>query len=107
MNKTPSKDDLADLLKKMAATGADVIKIVTKAKSVEDNLRILDLIPNARTLGVEIIALAMGPHGKMSRIMSPLLGAYLTFASLEAGQESASGQIPANEIKQILNRLSP
>jgi 3-dehydroquinate dehydratase len=33
------------------------------------------------------------------------LGGYLTFASLEEGQESADGQIPAKEMRRMLNIL--
>jgi 3-dehydroquinate dehydratase len=36
-----------------------------------------------------------------------LLGGYLTFASLEPGEESAPGQIPAGEMRRILDLLSP
>jgi len=102
LNKTPSKETLSDLLRKMAATGADVVKIVTRARTWEDNFTILQLIPKARAMGIQMIALAMGPMGRMSRIMSPIMGGFLTFASLEEGQESASGQIPALEMRNLL-----
>jgi len=48
----------------------------------------------------------MGPLGRISRIACPLMGGYMTFASLEKGQESASGQIPAPDMKKILEMLS-
>jgi 3-dehydroquinate dehydratase len=34
------------------------------------------------------------------------MGGYLTFASLEKGEESASGQIPVREMKKILDMIS-
>jgi 3-dehydroquinate dehydratase/shikimate dehydrogenase len=43
--------------------------------------------------------------GRISRIASPLFGGYLTFASLEEGEESADGQIPVTEMKRILDIL--
>ena len=107
LNGTPSRKKLEDLLGKMAATGADILKIITRARATEDNLRVLALIPFAQNLGIEIIAFAMGPLGRISRIASPLMGGYLTFASLERGQESASGQIPAKEMKKIMELLRP
>ena len=106
-NSTPSKDKLEALLKNMAATGADIVKIVTWARRWEDNLRILELIPKAQAIGIKIIAFCMGPLGRMSRIASPLMGGHITFASLESGEESASGQIPAPDMKKILEILSP
>lgn len=48
----------------------------------------------------------MGPAGRISRIAGPLFGGYLTFASLEEGQESADGQIPVLETRKILEILS-
>lgn len=102
---TPSRKKLEDIFKTLAATGADIVKIVTRARAPEDNLRVLDLIPIAQKVGVNIIAFCMGPMGRISRIASPLFGGYLTFASLEAGQESADGQIPVIQMKDILKAL--
>ena len=104
---TPSKEKLEDLFGKMTATGADVVKIVTRAGALADNLTVLGLIPLAQKMGVEIVALCMGPLGRMSRIACPLLGGAFTFASLKKGEESASGQVPATEMKMMLEALSP
>ena len=106
-NGTPSKEKLEDLFRKMAATGADMVKIVTHARTRADNLTVLGLIPLAQKMGVEIVALCMGPLGHISRVACPLLGGAFTFASLEKGQESASGQVTATEMKMMLEALSP
>lgn len=102
---TPSRKKLEDIFRTLAATGADIVKIVTRARAPEDNLHVLDLIPIAQKVGVKIIAFCMGPMGRISRIASPLFGGYLTFASLEEGQESADGQIPVIQMKDILKAL--
>ncbi len=102
---TPTSDQLEAIFKEMAATGADVVKIVTQAHDPDDNLRVLNLIPLAKAMGVEVIPFCMGATGRMSRIASPLLGGYLTFAALEADQESAAGQIPVREMRKILETL--
>jgi 3-dehydroquinate dehydratase type I len=103
---TPSWRSLQGLLKRMAAVGSSLVKIVTQACTVEDNLRVLRLIPEAAGMGLGIIAFCLGPLGRISRIASPLLGGYLTFASLETGEESAPGQIPAGEMRRVLSLLS-
>jgi 3-dehydroquinate dehydratase type I len=103
---TPSRKALERLLGKMTATGTDVIKIVTRARNPEDNWRVLCLIPKARGLGIDIIAFCMGRDGRISRIVSPLMGGYLTFASLGPGEESADGQIPAGTMRQILEEIA-
>jgi 3-dehydroquinate dehydratase type I len=104
---TPPKEKLERIFEELAGTGADIIKIVTQANSMIDNLRVLDLIPKARERGIKIIAFCMGRFGKISRIFSHLMGGYLTFASLEGGEESAAGQIPVEEMKRIMKVLSP
>ena len=106
LNRTPSPEVLTNLLGKMAATGADIVKIVTRAREIEDNRTILDLFPLARRLGIPLIAFCLGSQGRISRILSPLLGGFLTFASLEEGEESAEGQLPVREVWEILNRLT-
>ena len=106
MDATPSSERLEDIFRKLAATEADVIKIITRAVTPEDNIRVLNLIPMAQKLGVKIITFCMGPVGRISRIASPLVGGYLTFASLEKGEESADGQIPAIQLRKILGTLA-
>jgi 3-dehydroquinate dehydratase type I len=102
---TPFKEDLQEIFNRMAASGAEIIKIVTQATAPEDNLRVINLIPHARKFGVEIIAFCMGPLGRISRLASPLMGGYLTFCSLEKGEESADGQLPALEMKRVMALL--
>jgi 3-dehydroquinate dehydratase type I len=106
LNGTPSREKLEEDFRNMVATGADIMKIVTRARKPEDNLRVLDLIPFARNLGIEIVTFCMGPMGRLSRIASPLLGGYLTFASLEQGEESADGQIPVAEMRNLMEALT-
>jgi len=103
---TPSAETLREMFRKMAATGADVVIIVTRAKTWEDTLRVLALIPQAQSVGVRIIAFAMGSMGRISRVFAHLMGGFLTFAALEVGEESASGQIPVREMKKIVHILS-
>jgi 3-dehydroquinate dehydratase type I len=106
LNGTSSREALDGILRKMAGSGADIVKIVTYAKAWEDTLGVLGLIPEARSLGVKIIAFAMGPMGRISRVLAHLMGGFLTFASLEVGEESASGQISIGEMKKVLEILS-
>jgi 3-dehydroquinate dehydratase type I len=103
---TPTSNELERIFRDCTATGAPVVKIVTMAKNWEDNLRVLELIPKAQAQGVKVIAFCMGPKGRISRILSHLMGGYVNFVTLEAGQESAAGQIPAMEMKEILEHFA-
>ncbi len=103
--RTLSPRALRGLYGRMMRYGADVIKIVTLARTFEDNLKILSLIPYAREKKQEIVALCMGEKGKMSRIFAPLMGAAWTYASSDKKRTSAPGQLTAGELKQIWERL--
>ena len=100
---TPALEVLSEIVKKQRLQGADICKIVTTAHNLEDNLTLLKLI--RQNAGIRLVAFGMGDEGKLSRIFSPLAGAYFTFASLETGKESASGQIPAGEMRKIYDLI--
>ena len=102
---TPDTEHLEEILQKMLDQEADVIKIVAMAQVPEDNLRLLSLIPQALARGREIIAFCMGPAGKWSRVVAPLLGSFLTFAPFTKKGASAPGQLTVNEVKRLWKML--
>ena len=104
-HRTPSPKELQRLFGQMVRSGADVIKIVPFARSWEDNLSILSLIPFAREKRQKIVAFCMGEKGKMSRVFSPFLGAAWTYASLSRVKASAPGQLTIDEMKEIWKML--
>jgi 3-dehydroquinate dehydratase type I len=104
---TPSERTLHKRFNACRKLGADIVKIVTHAHTVEDNLKTLGLIPYARERNQAIIALCMGEQGKISRIIAPLLGSLLSYASLDKGAESAFGQLTVAEMQQIYQILQP
>ena len=101
--KTPSFKTLKDIFHDCMESGASVAKIVTLAKSPEDNFTVLSLIPYARNIRKDIIAFCMGEEGRESRIMAPLLGSHLSFASLNQGLASAPGQLTVDEMAEAMN----
>src|SRR5262249_46574426 len=48
-----------------------------------------------------VIPIAMGESGKWTRILGLAHGAFLTYASLETGKETASGQITVDEMHDV------
>jgi 3-dehydroquinate dehydratase type I len=89
----------------MIRLGADVVKIVPFARSWEDNLNILSLIPLAKEKKQKIVAFCMGEKGKISRIFSPFLGAAWTYASLSQSKVSAPGQLTVRELRMIWEKM--
>jgi len=102
---TPAHLTLLKYFKESVQAGARVVKIATLARTPEDNLAVLSLIPYARRHDQEIVAFCMGEQGRISRVMAPLLGALFTFASLRRGAETAPGQLSVGEMKQIFKIL--
>ncbi len=104
LDKTPSLHDMKGIVRRQLEAGADVCKVVTTAQRFEDNLAILQLIsefPKAR-----IVSLAMGPLGFASRVLCPLVGGDFTYASIEQGRESASGQITVRELRKLYGMVA-
>ncbi len=94
-------EDFNPLYETMCELPGEIIKIVTYARDLGDNLKMFELLKRARQEKQKLIGLCMGDLGEISRILSPLFGGFLTFGSLESGQESAPGQIPATTLKDI------
>lgn len=103
---TPPARALRKKLRELMAFEADVVKLVTRAESVADAFRVLELIPAAGRRGQEIVAFAMGPRGRASRLLSVLMGACWTFAALAAGAESAPGQLTVAQTRQSIPVLT-
>ena len=101
---TLSLSELNSVFEREIASGADVCKIVTTAKRIEDNLTLLNFTSTACNKA-KIVCFAMGELGKVSRLLSPLFGGYFTFASLERGSETAAGQMTIQEIKTAYELL--
>ncbi len=97
-NLTPKRAELAEILDRERASGADLCKIVTTARKLEDNLTLLNFITLA-SKNSAIVCFAMGELGKVSRLLSPLFGGFLAFAALEHGNETAPGQMTLREMR--------
>jgi len=102
---TPETAALDHIFSDMLAQEADVLKLVTQARTPEDNLRVLTLIPRAHAAGKDIIAFCMGPLGKWSRMAAAFLGSFITFAPFNPKQASAPGQVTVNEMRRLWKML--
>jgi len=101
---TPSLEQLSGTVHLQLAAGADICKVVTMANSVYDNLEVLKL-PGLFPW-VDIISFAMGPVGALSRVLSPLAGGYLTYASMDESGGSAPGQMSIEALHKIYRMIS-
>ena len=100
---TPPLNSLREMVQRQLEAGADICKVVTTAQRPEDNLTVLQLIsefPKTR-----VVSLAMGPLGFASRVLCPLVGGDFTYASIEQGKESASGQMTVRGLRRIYETM--
>ena len=99
--RTPSKDKLIDIFKKMRIY-SNYIKIVTTAINTIDALRMLDLYEN--TSVSNLIAFCMGEAGLISRIMCPIIGrSPFTYAALE--ESIAPGQLTIKQMRTMYDKI--
>ncbi|KAK6913821.1 SDH, C-terminal [Dillenia turbinata] len=97
---TPSIEDLGNLVARIQATGADIVKIATTALDVTDVARMFQITVHSQ---VPIIGLVMGERGLISRVLCPKFGGYLTFGTLEVGKVSAPGQPTLKDLVNLFN----
>lgn len=90
---------------RLAATGAEIIKIAVQADDIIDAIPVWKLLEHVRRYGElspqRVIPIAMGQAGKWTRVLGLAYGAYLTYGSLDDGDETAPGQITARDLIEI------
>ena len=76
--------DLIDRVRAMRATGAEIVKVAITARSLSDNLRLLQLERAGKT-----VLVGMGPAGVPTRVLAAHFHSYWSYA----GDGHAPGQI--------------
>jgi 3-dehydroquinate dehydratase type I len=101
---TPSMAELEKIVESQMKVGADICKLVTTANSIDDSLSCL-LLTSKMSRKAKVLCLAMGKMGILSRVLCPLFGAQFTYASVEKGRETASGQLSISDLKKLYRKL--
>jgi len=96
--KTPSFEELLNVVKKEKEIG-DIAKFAVMPNTYEDTLTVLRVILEAQNT----IGISMGEIGKYTRVVAPLLGSPITFASIN--KKSAPGQLNIKTTIDILGNL--
>ena len=102
-NKTPSKEEILNRLKKMLKLGADIPKIAVMPNSRQDVLTLLSatLEMTEKYADRPVITMSMAGTGVVSRLTGETFGSALTFGA--ASKASAPGQISVVKLQQVLN----
>ena len=91
---------LEDAAGHIAAFEPEIIKVVSTAQTLADNLAVLRLLED-HSARYCIVAMAMGEEGLVSRVLGPRAGSAFTFASLADGAETAAGQVTARALRTL------
>lgn len=91
---------LEETLEKMRKFPADFYKIVTTATTLSDNVTMMKFLEKEGDKH-SLIGLCMGEQGIISRVLGVRAGSAFTFASVGPGEETAPGQVTAQELRNV------
>jgi 3-dehydroquinate dehydratase/shikimate dehydrogenase len=91
---------LEETLDKMVAISADYYKIVSTATTLYDNVTMMKFLEK-RSDKHSLIGLCMGEQGIISRVLGVRAGSIFTFGAAKSGEETAPGQVPFNELRDV------
>ncbi len=83
----------------MLSSGARYVKLVATANDSSDVLRLLDL--QAANADGRVSVFGMGEAGIATRVLSPYLGAALSFGALDPLRATAPGQVGARDLADV------
>jgi len=93
--------DLTSIYERLSASDAEIVKLAVTADDITDGISVWKLLEQAKVEKKQIIPIAMGDAGKWTRILGLAYGAFLTYASLGTGGETAPGQVTAKDLVEV------
>ncbi len=102
--RTPNLTEMEKTIRSEMEVGADICKLITTANEAIDNVPCLLLNWNMSKI-TKVVCFAMGERGTVSRALAPVFGAHFTYASVEEGRETASGQLSITSLRKLYRSL--
>src|SRR5271165_1506312 len=91
---------LDETLEKMRQFPADFYKVVSTATTLSDNVSMIKFL-GRESDNHSIIGVCMGEQGIISRVLGVRAGSVFTFAAVSPGEETAPGQVSAQELRSL------
>lgn len=91
---------LDETLEKMRAFPADFYKVVGTATTLADNVSMIQFL-GRESDNHSIVGVCMGEQGIISRVLGVRAGSVFTFAAVSPGEETAPGQVTAQELRSL------
>ena len=92
--------DLEAVYARMQPFAPDLYKLVPTAGSLRDSLRVIDLLERHGGSG-NVIAMAMGFKGMLTRVVGPRYGSVFTFAAAHGRGGTAPGQVSVRTMREL------
>src|SRR5579864_2137384 len=92
--------NLEETLEKMVAFPSDFYKIVSTATTLSDNVTMMKFLARESDKH-SLICMCIGEQGFISRVLAVRAGSVFTFASAGMGEETAPGQVTAQELRNV------
>ena len=92
----------------MRAFPADFYKVVSTATTLSDNVSMIQFL-GRESDNHSLVGLCMGEQGIISRVLGVRAGSVFTFAAVSPGEETAPGQVTAQELRSVyrIDRSTP
>jgi 3-dehydroquinate dehydratase / shikimate dehydrogenase len=91
---------LDETLEKMRAFPADFYKVVSTATTLSDNVSMIQFLGREGD-NHSLVGVCMGEQGIISRVLGVRAGSVFTFAAVSPGEETAAGQVTAQELRGV------
>jgi 3-dehydroquinate dehydratase/shikimate dehydrogenase len=91
---------LDETLEKMRSFPADFYKVVSTATTLADNVSMIQFLERESD-NHSIVGVCMGEQGIISRVLGVRAGSIFTFAAVSPGEETAPGQVTAQELRSV------
>jgi 3-dehydroquinate dehydratase/shikimate dehydrogenase len=91
-------EDIAERYEEAQTKNADVIKLITLAKTPEEAWPLVQILGKPR---LPTVVVGLGKPGLMLTVLAKKIGAPWTYAALEKGMEAYPGQPTARELRQV------
>ncbi|NWF95614.1 MAG: type I 3-dehydroquinate dehydratase [Candidatus Thorarchaeota archaeon] len=105
-DRAPALPELLSVWIQMQQLGADIAKIVTMPRTLQQATRVLSLYTHKGRSSGDLIAFGMGPVGKFTRVAALYMGAPFMYVCQSDGQEVAPGQLSLSVMRGIVEALS-
>jgi len=101
-NSTESFERLCEIYENAVGNGADIVKIVTNAKTIQECSRLLQMYKKYPVY--TLVAFSIGEEGKFTRLISHFIGAPFIYCTLDESSKTADGQFTIAEADKLISK---